>query len=412
MMRLFDKAFSRLITDGEMIAIDMHGQEHRYGAPGGTRKRVVIRFTDRWTPNRILANASLGAGEAYMDGRMQMVEGEIFDLLDLVTWNGRFERRGDASNLNRRRRKPLRDAFDRLRTINQERRSKRNVAHHYDLSARLYELFLDEDRQYSCAYFTDPANSLEQAQADKKAHIAAKLALDRPGLKVLDIGCGWGGMALYLHAKTGAEVLGITLSEEQLAIARRRADEAGVADKVRFELIDYRQVAGKFDRIVSVGMFEHVGPSHFETFFAHARALLAEDGVMLLHTIGRMGKRRPTDRFTTKYIFPGGYIPTLSEMMEQSERTRLIATDVEILRLHYAYTLEHWLHRFQANRAEIVAMYDERFARMWEFYLAASVTGFTNNQMVNFQIQYTRDRRALPITRDYMAEAEARLRAD
>ena len=406
-MRLFDKAFKRLIRAGELNVIDHKGKHWHYGRPEPGRSPVTVRFTDRTTPERIVFEPSLGAGEAYMDGRLVMEQGDVHDLIDLVTWNSRFEARGDGHRLERRIRLPG-DPMGWFRTYNQERRAKRNVAHHYDLSDRLYDLFLDKDRQYSCAYFTDPANSLDQAQLDKKAHIAAKLML-APGQKVLDIGCGWGGMALYLHARTGAEVLGVTLSEEQLAVARRRAKEAGVADKVRFELIDYRHVTGKFDRIVSVGMFEHVGPAHYRTFFAKCRSLLKDDGVALVHTIGRLGTRRPTDHWTTKYIFPGGYIPTLSEIAEACESTRLIMSDVEMLRLHYAYTLEHWLRRTQAHRAEIEAMYDARFYRMWEFYLAGSLTGFTNGQMINYQVQLIRDRRALPITRDYMGAAELAL---
>jgi cyclopropane-fatty-acyl-phospholipid synthase len=406
-MRLFDRAFQRLIKQGELIVTDVRGREYRYGAPLSGRSPVHVRFTDASTPRKIVMAPSLGAGEAYMDGRLIMERGDIFDLLDLVTWNNRFEKRPDQKNLEAKTRLPG-DPLAWLRTYNQERRSKRNVAHHYDLSARLYDLFLDADRQYSCAYFTKRDNSLEQAQVDKKAHIAAKLYL-KPGLKVLDIGCGWGGMALYLHEKFGVEVLGITLSEEQLKIARERADKAGVADKVKFELIDYRKVEGKFDRIVSVGMYEHVGPAHYRTFAAKCRSLLADDGVMLLHTIGRIGPPRPTDAWTTKYIFPGGYIPSLSEMARAAESVRLIIADVETLRLHYGYTLEHWLRRTQAHKAEIVQMYDERFYRMWEFYLAGSLTGFTNGQMVNYQVQYIRDRAALPITRDYMFEAEAKL---
>jgi len=407
-MRLFDKAFKKLIKQGELIVTSSSGKEYRYGKPFPGRSPVHVRFTDKSTPRKIVMSPSLGAGEAYMDGRMLLERGDIHDLLDLVTWNNRFETRPDQKSLEARTRFPG-DPFGWLRTYNQERRSKKNVAHHYDLSSRLYDLFLDADRQYSCAYFTDRDNSLEQAQRDKKAHIAAKLYL-KPGLKVLDIGCGWGGMALYLHEKFGVEVLGVTLSEEQLKIARERAEKAGVADKVTFELIDYRKVEGKFDRIVSVGMYEHVGPAHFRTYAAKCRSLLAEDGVMLLHTIGRIGPPRPTDTWTTKYIFPGGYIPSLSEIARAAEAVRFVISDVETLRLHYGYTLEHWLRRTQAHKAEIVAMYDERFYRMWEFYLAGSLTGFINGQMVNYQVQYIRDRTALPIMRDYMFGAEAKLR--
>jgi len=407
-MLLFDRAFKKLIKQGELIVTDAGGKLYRYGEPYPGRDPVHVRFTDRSTPRKIVMAPSLGAGEAYMDGRLVMEQGDIHALLDLVTWNNRFELRSDKSNLEAKSR-IFGDPFGWLRTYNQERRSKKNVAHHYDLSATLYDLFLDPDRQYSCAYFTDRDNSLEQAQVDKKAHIAAKLYL-KPGLKVLDIGCGWGGTALYLHEKFGVEVLGVTLSEEQLKLARERAEKAGVSDKVKFELIDYRKVEGKFDRIVSVGMYEHVGPAHFRTYIAKCRSLLAEDGVMLLHTIGRIGTRRTTDTWTTKYIFPGGYIPTLSEISEAAESARMITSDVETLRLHYGYTLEHWLRRTQAHKAEIEAMYDARFYRMWEFYLAGSMTGFFNSAMVNYQVQYVRDRYALPITRDYMFEAEAKLR--
>ncbi|OBF81538.1 cyclopropane-fatty-acyl-phospholipid synthase [Mycobacterium sp. 852002-51163_SCH5372311] len=407
-MLLFDRAFRKLIKQGELIVSDADGKVYRYGVPYPGRDPVAVRFTTKSTSRKIVMAPSLGTGEAYMDGRLVMEQGDIHALLDLVTWNNRWEKRSDLRNVEAKSRLPG-DPFGWLRTYNQERRSKRNVAHHYDLSARLYDLFLDSDRQYSCAYFTDRDNPLEQAQLDKKAHIAAKLYL-KPGMKVLDIGCGWGGMALYLHEKTGVEVLGITLSEEQLRIARERAEKADVADKVKFELIDYRKVAGKYDRIVSVGMFEHVGPAYFRTFMAKCRSLLVEDGVMLLHTIGRIGTRRATDRWTTKYIFPGGYIPTLSEISEAAESAWMCTSDVETLRLHYGYTLEHWLRRTQAHKAEIVAMYDDRFYRMWEFYLSGAMVGFFNRAMVNYQVQYIRDRNALPITRDYMAEAEARLK--
>jgi cyclopropane-fatty-acyl-phospholipid synthase len=297
----------------------------------------------------------------------------------------------------------------RLARVNSARQSKRNVAHHYDLSDRLYDLFLDRDRQYSCAYFTDPANTLEQAQADKLAHIAAKLLLE-PGHHVLDIGCGWGGLALYLHQRTGAEVLGVTLSEEQLKVARERAAAAGVADKVRFELIDYRSLTGRFDRIVSVGMFEHVGPPQYRTFFAKCRELLADDGVMLLHTIGRMGGPGVTDAFTAKYIFPGGYNPALSEIVQGYEGLKLFPTDVEVLRLHYAWTIDHWYDRTVAARDQIVALYDERFFRMWTFYLAGAAAAFRTGGMCNYQIQLSRSRTAVPVTRDYIGAAEARLR--
>jgi len=407
-MGLFETAMRAGIKKGQLITVMADGKVHQFGTPIEGRDPVRLRFTDKAAPRSIALNPSLGAGEAYMDGRMLLEQGDILDLLDLVTSNGRWEDRSDRKNLEWRYR-GINRLIDWVRTNNQERRSKRNVAHHYDLSAALYDLFLDKDRQYSCAYFTDRGNSLEQAQLDKKAHIVAKLRIE-PHHKVLDIGCGWGGMALYIHEKTGADVLGITLSEEQLKIARERAEAAGVAHKVRFELIDYRHLEGQFDRIVSVGMFEHVGPAHYRTFLAKSRSLLVEEGVMLLHTIGRLGQRRPTDSWTTKYIFPGGYIPTLSQIAEAAELARMVTTDVETLRFHYAYTLEHWLRRTQAHKAEIEAMYDARFYRMWEFYLAGSLTGFTNGQMVNYQLQYVRQRSALPLTRDYLFSAEQALR--
>lgn len=407
-MALIDHFFARAIKRGEFTVIHADGTARSFGAPDPEIAPVTIRFTDPSVSRRILTDPSLGAAEAFMDGSLLIEQGDILALLDLFTANNKWE--GGTSNLN-----PglLKRGFDnvrfRLDRINMARRSKRNVAHHYDLSATLYDHFLDADRQYSMAYYTDPSNSLEQAQADKKAHIAAKLAI-RPGMKVLDIGCGWGGMALYLHAKTGAEVLGVTLSEEQLKIARERAEKAGVADKVRFELIDYRHVTGQFDRIVSVGMFEHVGTAHYRTFFRKCRELLNEEGVMLLHTIGRAGGPGVTDAFTAKYIFPGGYIPALSEIVRGHEGMRLFLTDVEVLRLHYAYTLQAWYDRATAAKAEIVALYDESFFRMWTFYLAGSLCAFRNGGLVNYQLQYSRSRTALPITRDYMAEEEERLR--
>ena len=408
-MALLEAMLKRLVTRGELTIIYADGKRRTFGKPDPAFPSVTVRFADAGVPGKIGRNPRIGAGEAYMDGRLIVEDGDILDLVRLIRNSQPFEKGGRLEPPNPLRR-GLKAVTGRIDRINWSRRSKRNVAHHYDLSDRLYDLFLDADKQYSCAYFTDPANSLEQAQADKKAHIAAKLNL-RPGLKVLDIGCGWGGMALYLNQKANVDVLGITLSEEQLKVARRRAEEAGVADRVKFELIDYRDVTGRFDRIVSVGMFEHVGPPHYRTFFRQCRNLLAEDGVMLLHTIGRMGGPGTTDAWTSKYIFPGGYIPALSEIVRASETAKLIAADVETLRLHYAHTIQHWYDRTVARRADIEALYDERFFRMWQFYLAGALTSFEGGGMCNYQLQYIRDRRALPITRDYMAEAEQRLRA-
>jgi cyclopropane-fatty-acyl-phospholipid synthase len=306
---------------------------------------------------------------------------------------------------------PTLGPLKRLLRRNDLRRSRRNVAHHYDLRDELYELFLDDYRQYTAAYFREPSNSLEQAQRDKMAHIAAKLYL-RPGLKVLDIGSGWGGFAVYLHKVAKVDVVGVTLSEEQLKASRRLANEAGVANNVRFELIDYRKIQGEFDRIVSVGMFEHVGARHYGTYFAKCRSLLKPDGVMLVHTIGVFGQAPSgPDPFTDKWIFPGYNLPSLSQITSASEKAPLIVSDVETLRLHYVPTLLEWLQRTHAAHDRIVEMYDERFFRMWEFYLAGGVVMFEHGAGCNYQVQLIRDRTALPITRDYIAEAEAKYRA-
>jgi cyclopropane-fatty-acyl-phospholipid synthase len=405
-MSLIGKLISKLLKQGSITLVGPDGKRETCG-PGGGR-HLTIRFTDRRVPLEIIKNPRLGMGEAYMDGRVIVEDGTVLDLLEMITSSNRWEDGGKGRKIYGKSKLKQLQALIRR---NDPRRSRRNVAHHYDLGNELYELFLDDDMQYSCAYYTDPSNSLEQAQADKKAHIASKLALE-PGQKVLDIGCGWGGMALYLHKAAKVDVLGITLSEQQLAVARRRAEEAGVSDHVRFELIDYRLVKGEFDRIVSVGMFEHVGARHYDEFFAACHRLLKPDGVMLLHTIGRLGATSGApDPFTDKYIFPGYHIPSLSQMSAASEKARLITSDVETLRLHYAYTLREWLRRATAARDKIVKMYDERFFRMWEFYLCGGIVMFENGAGCNFQVQYVRDRHALPITRDYMAEAEKRLRS-
>jgi cyclopropane-fatty-acyl-phospholipid synthase len=403
-MYLLDKALRRLIRRGELTITDHDGKTYRYGAPADGVAPIALRFHDRSVATAILRSPELGVAEAYMEGRLTFDEGEIVGLVALAGFNNRFE---DASphppRLDWRRFKAW------FRAKNREARAKSNVAHHYDIGNALYRLFLDRDLQYSCSYFTDPAVGLDRSQEDKKAHIAAKLYL-KPGQRVLDIGCGWGGMALYLHRHYGVEVLGVTLSEEQLALARERAAAAGVSDKVKFELIDYRRVEGRFDRIVSVGMFEHVGAAHYDEFFGQVRRLLKSDGVMLLHTIGRFDVPSTGDPFADKYIFPGYHLPNLSEMLRGSERWRLIASDVETLRLHYAYTLRHWMERTRAHREEIVAMYDARFFRMWEMYLAGAIGMFEQGGGCVYQVQYIRDRRAVPITRDYLFEEERRLR--
>jgi cyclopropane-fatty-acyl-phospholipid synthase len=403
-MSLLGRVIDGLLPTGRLTAIMPDGRRETYGGGGGGEQ--TIRFHDRGALLAVLRNPRLGIGEMYMDGRLTVEDGSILDLLQLVVGANPWERGGSRGRLKKKSLGRLEALFRR----NPATRARRNVAHHYDLDGRLYRLFLDPDLQYSCAYFTDSGNSLAQAQADKKAHIAAKLHL-APGQRVLDIGCGWGGMALYLHRVADVDVLGVTLSKEQLGVARRRAEEAGVAHRVKFELIDYRQLTGRFDRIVSVGMFEHVGLAHYREFFAKCRALLADDGVMLLHTIGKYGAAGAPDPFTDKWIFPGYHVPSLSQIAQASEAARLMTTDVETLRLHYAWTLRHWLTNCHAHRAEIVALYDERFFRMWEFYLAAGIIGFEHGAMNNYQLQYTRSRRALPVTREYMVEAERRYRS-
>ena len=398
-MWLLDRLLRRAVTRGALEVQDVGGQIRRYGDPAATA--VKVRLTDASTARRIATNPALGAGEAFMDGRLIVESGDVMDLLNLVGNNFRWDRANSlrVSLWNQQR---VAAKWDEL---NARARSKRNLAHHYDLSDKLYDLFLDEERQYSCAYFREgndgPDSDLEQAQRDKLDHIAKKLLL-KPGMKVLDIGCGWGGMARHIHKVSGAEVLGVTLSEEQLKYARAKAKDLGIDGRVRYELMDYRDVKGPFDRIVSVGMFEHVGRPNYAAYFDKVAELLAPDGVALIHTIGRAGGKGATDPWTAKYIFPGGYTPALSEMMPHVERAYLWASDIEVWRLHYAWTLEHWLKRCRARKAEIVALYDERFYRMWEFYLGGAMNAFRFDDHVVYQLQLSRHRDAVPISRDYL----------
>jgi len=408
---LIDRLLSRIITRGRLALTYADGRQSVFGSPAPGFPEVAIRFADKRVPRDIISDPRLGAGEAYMDGRIIIEQGDVMEFVQLVQANRPWE---DGIQLGEP--SVLRTTRDRLRfmlrSFNKPGSSRRNVSHHYDIGNQLYRLMLDEEHmQYSCAYWPRDGMALAEAQEAKLAHIAAKLALES-GHRVLDIGCGWGGMAIFIARKTGAEVLGITLSEEQLALARERAEAAGVSGKVRFELVDYRDLAARgelFDRIVSVGMFEHVGVPQYETFFRSCARLLDEGGAMLLHTIGRLEGPTWTDAFTDKYIFPGGYIPALSETVAASEKVRLALTDVEILRFHYAKTLREWYRRCIENREEIVAMYDERFFRMWTFYLAGSTASFESGGMCNFQLQYSRRRDTLPLTRDYMAQAEREL---
>jgi cyclopropane-fatty-acyl-phospholipid synthase len=405
-MRLLDKMLTRLVVRGELTIIDPAGAAHRYGTPDPNLKPVTVRIRDVRVAIQIARNPALGTAEAWMDDRIVLEQGEIIDLVMIIRRNLRWEERDRKGSFLKKSGR-LRH---RLEMMNWKSRAKRNVVHHYDIGNALYRLFLDPDMQYSCAYFTDPANSIEQAQLDKKAHIASKLLL-KPGQRVLDLGCGWGGLALYLNRVADVDVLGVTLSEEQLRVARQRAEEAGVSDRVKFELVDYRDVEGQFDRIVSIGMFEHLGPPYFRTFFRKCRELLKPDGAMLVHTMGRMGKPGTTDKFILKYIFPGGYLPALSEIIGASEQARLIMADCESLRMHYTHTLRAWYERFKANEEEVVRLYDRRFYRLYSFYLAASMTMFSDGAMIVYQLQYLRSRYAAPFVRDYMIEDEKRLRA-
>jgi cyclopropane-fatty-acyl-phospholipid synthase len=406
-MWLLDKMLRKLMKKGELIVVDHDGKEYRYGRADG-RRPVRVRLTDRGAAFFIAKDPRIGAGEAYMDERLVIEAGDIRDLVLLIRENAPWEKNGKL-NPKGPLRKGLSHVAGRLDQINWKSRSRRNAEHTYNLTRRLYELFLDEDRQYTCAYYRDTSNTLEKAQLDKKAHIAAKLNL-KPGMKVLDIGCGWGGWALYLNRHYDVDVLGVALAPDQIAFCQERAREAGVADRVKFELKDYRDVEGEFDRITSVGLIEHLGTPHYPGFFAHMHRLLKPDGVMFSHCCGRMGKPGTTDKWTRKYIFPGGYIPSLSELVVEAERHRLLVTDVEALRFHYAHTLEEWYRRTVAHKEEIVALYDERFYRMWEFYLVGAEAAFRYGGLVNWQLQYVKRRDALPMTRDYMFEEEARLR--
>jgi cyclopropane-fatty-acyl-phospholipid synthase len=370
----------------------------------GTGTPVSVRFATRAAEWGILLDPELKFGEAYMDGTFVVEQGSIAEVLAIML--------GQNSDVPHWARLQgfIRYLARRLSQFNPRLRARRNVAHHYDLDGRLYSLFLDADRQYSCGYFETPTQSLDDAQLAKKRHLAAKLLLS-PDKRVLDIGCGWGGLGLYLAEFCGADVTGITLSKEQHAVATERAVEKGLTAHARFLLQDYRDVAGPFDRIVSVGMFEHVGVNHYDTFFGKSAQLLTDDGVMVLHSIGRSEGPSRTSPWISKYIFPGGYIPSLSEVLPRIEKSGLLVTDIEILRLHYAETLRHWRERFLAHREEVERIYDQHFERMWEFYLASSEMAFREQNLMVMQIQIAKRQGVTPITRDYIAREEQRLRA-
>lgn len=392
--RILKHALARIVSGGFLTVMTAQGRVMTFG--DGTGTPVAVRFMDTKAQWAFLIDADLRLGELYMDGRFRVENGTIFDFVALMLREAETRKHPLASRII----DSLRSRFRIFRLRNLPGRSKRNVAHHYDLDARLYEFFLDTDRQYSCAYFEHEDQSLEDAQAAKKRHLAAKLRIE-PGNRILDIGSGWGGLALFLaqHAP-GSRVLGVTLSEEQLVYARRRTLPS--AGTVEFELKDYRTLTGRFDRIVSVGMFEHVGVGSYPAFFNTCQRLLADDGVMVLHTIGCSGPPGFTTPWLDKYIFPGGYVPALSQIVPVIEAAGFVITDIEVLRLHYAWTLKHWRKRFMARWSDVERLYDARFCRVWEYYLSTAEAAFRYEDLVVFQIQISKRNDILPVWRDYL----------
>lgn len=404
MNRFLQRVVERLVITGNLSVTGPNGATYKFGDGSGEHVHVVIRT--KHAERAIALDPMLALPEAFMEGEFDVVEGDILGVLRIA-----FENMGPSGTIEAAWTKAvegLRHAFRRFHQLNTASRSKRNVQRHYDLSGEIYRLFLDQDMQYSCAYFERPDMTLDEAQLAKKRHIASKLCM-KPGQNVLDIGCGWGGLGLYLARNFDAEVLGVTLSTEQLAVATERARENGLDNHAHFELRDYRDLTERFDRIVSVGMFEHVGVNHYRTFFEKCAQLLKPDGVMVLHSIGRSGPPYATNAFIRKYIFPGGYIPALSEVLPVIEKSGLMVADIEILRLHYAETLKNWRQRFMANRERAKEIYDERFCRMWEFYLAGSEAAFRWQDLIVFQVQLTRRNDTVPLTRDYIGKCEKAL---
>lgn len=403
-MLLLRGLLQQIIREGTLTVRGPHGSAFLVGCGAPF---LAIRIVDPAIIPRLLLHPDLALGEAYMEGALVVEGGDIYSFLDLC-----FANLGWSSGRGLKR---LRTSLGRLtRRFSQHNPipvARANVAHHYDLSDTLYDLFLDADRQYSCAYFVSSTDNLERAQEQKKRHLAAKLLL-QPGQRVLDIGSGWGGLALYLATVAEVDVTGLTLSTEQHAYAQHRASDLGASDHVRFLLKDYRQEQGRYDRIVSVGMFEHVGAGHYREYFEKVRDLLKDDGVALIHTIGRADGPGAANPWINKYIFPGGYVPALSEILPAIERAGLYVTDIEVLRLHYAETLKAWRQRFSTNRQKVGKIYDERFCRMWEFYLAGCEAGFRHGGLLNFQIQLTKRIDAVPLTRDYIVDCEHSLAAE
>ena len=401
-MNLLNSMMARFVKVGTLIIIDADGVQHQHGT--GEEPKSTVRLKDKKLYRKLFLNPELHAGEAYMDGSLVIEGGNIRDLLKIFALN-RSGLRGHPVQ------KILKAWLKRIRKWHQRNpaaASRKNVQHHYDLSNEFYKLFLDENMQYSCGYWPSEDISLEEAQRLKMAHIAAKLNL-KPGMRVLDIGCGWGGLSIYIAQNFDCEVVGVTLSDEQLALGQARVKAAGLEDKVSLRLQDYRHVQETFDAIVSVGMFEHVGVAHYEEYFSAIRDRLTDDGCALVHSIGRKGGPGTNGAWIRKYIFPGGYSPALSETFAEIEKSGLWVTDCEILRLHYAHTLREWDKRFQANRDKVAEMFDEAFCRMWEFYLIVSEFSFRHGKHMNFQIQLSKTVGALPLSRNYMIEAEEKL---
>jgi cyclopropane-fatty-acyl-phospholipid synthase len=399
MDRLLDIVFARTVRRGALTVINASGEARRYGDSSGPP--VTVRFTSPAWQRRVIFDPELRLGEAYMDGGVVVETGSIADFLDILAGNiGVGPPAFRVAWL-----RSARTVFRRLFRANTLINASRNAQHHYNINFDIYRMFLDEDMQYSCAYFERADASLDEAQQAKKRHIAAKLLLNRPNLSILDIGCGWGGLGIYLAKTTRAHVTGISLSDEQVKVARERAEaERASCD---FRLQDYRDVSGQFDRIVSIGMFEHVGKRYYAAFFEKCRQALKDDGIALLHTVGRLDGPCDTHPWVWRYIFPGGYTPALSELAPVIERSGLILADVEVLRLHYAETLKAWRERFLARREEVLQVLDERFLRMWEYYLAGFEASFRHSGLAVFQIQLAKTMDAVPLTRDYMYRPHA-----
>lgn len=410
-MWLLDKFLGQAIRNGRLVVTDHDGKTYDYGSSTDAAPPIRIRLNNPKAANHIARYPQVGAGEAYMWGWMEVEEPhDIRDLILFVTMNAKREA-GQSLQPKGPLRKGLQKLLAKADSVNLRSKARKNAEHTYNLTRELYERFLDEDRQYTMAYYReDPeATSLEKAQLDKKAHIAGKMFI-KPGQRILDIGCGWGGLALYFARHYDVEVLGVALAPDQIAFCKERAEEAGLAHKVKFELTDYRDVKGEFDRISSVGLLEHVGTPHYPEFYEHTNRLLKSDGVMFSHCCGRAGPPGFTDAWTRKYIFPGGYIPALSELVTQSEKFGWQVMDVEAMRFHYSHTLEEWYRRTVLHKDEIEALYDEKFYRMWLYYLAGAEQSFRHGNMVNWQLLYVKDRTAIPMTRDYMEQESARLR--